>query len=261
MKATSFIEKYKEWYRLFQLPINEEEMAAWALKEELSDEVYDYYAKLFELWITKKQEKTTLALKKFSRIPQINSKTFDNFDFSKFSKNDQTAILSLKSLTFISSHRNIIMIGPTGTGKTHLAMAIGNECIENGIKVYFIKMDELKTKFHEALSKNEPGSLIESLSKVSCLIIDEVGYCKFSKAETLLFFQLADRMSMKQTGSMILTSNKDASLWPNLFDEDDALECAIDRIWDTAMVFHFSGTSYRGTNQKTININTSNLKK
>ena len=116
-------------------------------------------------------------------------------------------------------------------------------------------MDELKDKFHDAIIGEKTGKLLNGLSKYSCLIIDEVGYCKFNRQETLLFFQLIDRVSIKETGSIVLTSNKDLSQWPELFDEDDALECTIDRLWDKAICMTFSGQSHRGSDREQIELN------
>ena len=83
----------------------------------------------------------------------------------------------------------------------------------------------------------------------------KVGYCKFNREETLLFFQLVDRVSLKETGSIVLTSNKDLSQWVGLFDEDDALECTIDRLWNKAICMTFSGISHRGTNREQVELN------
>lgn len=134
-------------------------------------------------------------------------------------------------------------------------MAIGNECCSNKMKAYFIKMDELKDKFYDAIVGEKTGKLLNGLSKYSCLIVDEVGYCKLNRQETLLFFQLVDRIGLKETGSIVLTSNKDLSQWPEVFDEDDALECAIDRLWDKAICMTFSGQSHRGSDREQIELN------
>jgi len=120
------------------------------------------------------------------------------------------------------------------------------------MKNYFIKRDELKDKFHEALVKERTGKLLNGLSKYPCPIFDEVGYYKFNRQETLLFFHLVDRIGMKETGSIVLTSNKDLSQWSEVFDEDDALEYAIVRLWDKAICMTFSGQSHSGSDKEQI---------
>ena len=114
------------------------------------------------------------------------------------SQGGRRQVNALKALPFINAKRNVIMIGPTGTGKTHLAMAIGNQCCDNNMKAYFIKMGELKDRFHAAILAERQGRYLNGLSKYSCLIIDEIGYCRFDKAETLMFFQLIDRINLKE---------------------------------------------------------------
>ena len=98
----------------------------------------------------------------------------------------------------------------------------------------------MKDKFHDALIREGTGRLLNGLSKYSCLIVDAVGYCKFNREET---------------GSIVLTSNKNLSQWSGLFDEDDALECAIDRRWDKAICLTFSGSSHRGTDREQVELN------
>ena len=117
-------------------------------------------------------------------------------------------------------------------------------------------MDELKDKFHETLAHGTAGRLLNGLAKNSCLIIDEVGYCRFNHDETLL----VDRISTKDSSNIILTSNKDLSRWSDLFDEEDALECSIDRLWDKAICMTFSGQSHRGSNRELIDMNFMNLR-
>lgn len=211
--------------------------------------------------MVKKKRATAIAtLKRLSRIPQKAPSTFDNFDMDRLCNEARRQINSLKTLSFISAKRNVIMIGPTGTGKTHLAMAIGNQCCDNNMKAYFIKMGELKEKFHNAILAERQGKYLSGLSKYSCLIIDEIGYCHFDKAETLMFFQLIDRINLKETGSIILTSNRDTSSWQDLFEEDDALECTMDRLCDTAICLTFSGCSYRGKGRERINLDFQKLR-
>jgi DNA replication protein DnaC len=237
------------------LPFSPDDFLGWSLTSDVTPTELDILDRLLGAMVAKKNESSISTLKKLSRIPQKNPLLFGNFNMDLLNEKAKRQVLSLKSLSFISSKRNVIMIGPTGTGKTHLAMAIGNECCSNKMKAYFIKMDELKDKFHDAIVGEKTGKLLNGLSKYSCLIVDEVGYCKLNRQETLLFFQLVDRIGLKETGSIVLTSNKDLSQWPEVFDEDDALECAIDRLWDKAICMTFSGQSHRGSDREQIELN------
>lgn len=255
MTSEEFLIRYRNYVKDLRLPFSPDDVLGWSLSSDVTPSELNLLDGLFAAMIAKKHETSITTLKKLSRIPQKSPRVFNNFKMDLLNEKAKRQVLSLKSLSFLSSKRNVIMIGPTGTGKTHLAMAIGNECCSNKMKAYFIKMDELKDKFHDAIIGEKTGKLLNGLSKYSCLIIDEVGYCKFNRQETLLFFQLVDRVSMKETGSIVLTSNKDLSQWPELFDEDDALECTIDRLWDKAICMTFSGQSHRGSDREQIELN------
>jgi len=153
---------------------------------------------------------------------------------------------TLKTLSFLHSGKNVVFLGPTGTGKTHLGLSIGYECCQKGYKAYFIKLDELKAKFAESIRASNTDRCLSHLAKFSCLIIDEVGHCTLTKDETRLFFQLVDRYYQKKTGSIVLTSNLNVNHWDEVFFNDKTLECALDRILDDSIVFSVLGQSYRG---------------
>ncbi|MBQ7418900.1 MAG: ATP-binding protein [Acidaminococcaceae bacterium] len=102
--------------------------------------------------------------------------------------------------------------------------------------------------------------MLNSLVRPSCLIIDEVGHCAFDKENTRLFFDLVDRRYNKEGSfNIVFTSNKYPSEWRSDFSEDDALLCALDRIFDTATVITIKGNSFRGSNCETISVQTTKV--
>lgn len=122
-------------------------------------------------------------------------------------------------------------------------------------------MSELRDKFTNAVRLGKEASVLNGLVRPSCLIIDEIGHCVFDKENTRLFFDLMDRRYNKEGSfNVIFTSNKVPALWKENFDEDDALLCALDRIFDDATVFTFKGQSYRGKNLETIALETNRVK-
>ena len=209
----------------------------------------------------KKVDTIIHTLRKMSRLPLKDPKTFDNFDFSVIKGRDASRLKSLPSLSAIYAHRNLAFIGPVGTGKTHLAQAFGYECCQRGIKTYFIKMTELRDKFTAARRAGKEASVLNGLVRLSCLIIDEVGHCEFDKENTWLFFDLIDRRYNKEGNfNIVFTSNKHPSHWRSNFNEYDSLLCALDGIFDDATVFNIKGESFRGKKLETIALQTSRVK-
>ena len=163
----------------------------------------------------------------------------------------------LSELTWIDGLYNLILSGPPGVGKTHLGMAFGRLCCENGLKTYFLKATELNQRLHDARKYGRESSVINGLVKPSCLIIDEVGRSVFDKENTRMFFDVIDRRYNKDVpNTLILTSNKSPDKWGEFFSEDSSLLCALDRIFDTATVFMIKGNTYRGRKCETVALST-----
>lgn len=234
------------------------DVAAWAVKNRLDEHALSTVGSFVAAMVEKADMKAMETLARLSRLPQKAPKLFSNFDMSRLPDDSRASVKSLMTLSFIPACRNIIMVGPTGTGKTHLAQAIGNECCRRRMKTYFVKMQELKERIASSLRIGSSGRLISGLQKYQCLIIDEIGYCSFNEDETRVFFQIVDRLSSRESGSMILTSNKDASQWAGFFSDLDALECTLDRLCDNAICISFSGSSYRGRGRTAMTLDFNN---
>ena len=223
------------------------ELAQLSEEHSLTPDQMAAFDMLLEHLREKKIQTTIDTLHKMSRLPLKNPRTFDNFDFSVIKGKDVEKLKALPSLAAIHAHRNLAFIGPAGVGKTHLAQAFGYECCQQGLKTYFIKMSELRDKFTSARRNGKEASVLNGLVRPSCLIIDEVGHCEFDKENTRLFFDLIDRRYNKDGSyNIVFTSNKNPSQWREVFNEDDALLCALDRIFDDATVFTIRGEGYRG---------------
>lgn len=212
-------------------------------------------AKTFEYLRAKQNRESVEFLLRTSRLPLKVPKTFDNFDFSRITGKNADKLRSLSTLSALYSHKNLAFIGKPGTGKTHLAQAFGRACCEQGQKAYFIKMTELRDRMTDARRAGREGILLASLVRPACLIIDEVGHCEFDKENTRLFFDLVDRRYQKEgCYNMVFTSNRtsnrDPAQWQENFCESDALLCALDRIFDDAIVFSIKGESFRGKSWK-----------
>lgn len=235
------------------LDLNAQEMAKFAVDHEFSEENIRAVAEMFAHLQQKKEENIVSTLLRLSRLPLKEPKTFEGFDFGQLHGRQTDALKNLPSLSALYAHKNLAFIGPQGVGKTHLAMAYGRQCCQNGLKAYFLKATELNQRLTDARKYGRESSTVNGLVKPSCLIIDEVGRCVFDKENTRMFFDVIDRRYNKEgPNSMIFTSNKGPDKWGEFFNEDSSLLCALDRIFDDATVFMIKGNSYRGKNCETI---------
>ena len=126
---------------------------------------------------------------------------------------------------------------------------------------YGRRATELNQKFADAIKYGREGSVVNGLVKPSCLIIDEIGRCIFSKEATRLFFDMIDRRYNKEgPNTMIFTSNIGPDKWGEFFSEDSTLLCALDRIFDEATVYLMKGDSYRGRKRETVSLETGKKK-
>ena len=182
-----------EYSNMMKLDFSAGEFATLAETHNMSNTEILAVANVFEYLKEKKSRATIEMLLRTSRLPLKNPKTFENFDFARISGKNVDKLRSICTLSAIYAHKNLAFIGKTGTGKTHLAQAFGYECCKQGMKVYFIKMSELRDRMTAARRAGKEGTLLTALVRPSCLIIDEVGHCEFDKENTRLFFDMVDR--------------------------------------------------------------------
>lgn len=245
--------------RVLKLDICGEELARVAQEQGYTSDQLDAIAGIFEYLKEKKEQTAITTLLRLSRLPLTEPKTFENFDFSRIHGKDADALRQLPSLTEVYARTNIALIGPPGTGKTHISKAVGRECCNHGMKTYFLKASELNEKLTNARRFGHEESAIRSLVKPTCLIVDEVGRSIFDKENTRMFFDVVDRRYSKEgPNTMIFTSNLTPDKWGEYFTEESSLLCALDRIFDNAKVFMIKGESHRGKGRKTLSIEAGN---
>ncbi len=172
-------------------------------------------------------------------------KTLDAYDFGFATGAPRAQILELAALSFVERTENVVLLGPSGTGKTHLAIALGYLATQRGWKVRFTSAADLMLAMETAQRQNRLKDFIHrTIAMPKLLIIDEIGYLPFGREQANLFFQVIARRYEK--GSLILTSNLSFGSWDEAFAGDAVLTAAmLDRILHHAAVVQISGESYR----------------
>ena len=228
---------------LMKFGFSVEEFATLVQENNMTDAEVLAVAKVFEHLKAKKDSSTVDFLLRTSRLPLKVPKTFENFDFSRITGKNIDKLRNLSTLSALYAHKNL---------------AFGRACCEHGMKAYFIKMTELRDRMTDARRAGRESTLLAALVRPSCLIIDEVGHCEFDKESTRLFFDMVDRRYQKDGYyNMVFTSNRDPAQWQENFCENDSLLCALDRIFDDAIVFSIKGESFRGRRLETVSLRSS----
>ncbi len=170
-------------------------------------------------------------------------KTLASFDFLFQPSLDRNRILSLAQLAFIERNEVVHLLGPPGTGKSHLALALGVEAVRAGRSVYFSPLADIVASLARAEREGSLRKRIRFLSRASLLIVDEIGYLPVSASNGNLFFQLVN--ARYERGAMILTSNRGFGEWDQVFGDSVVAAALLDRLLHHATVVQIEGSSYR----------------
>ena len=196
---------------------------------------------LLERELDARKENALNARIKAAKFPEAT--TLEGFDFTFNPEIDEAAIRRLATLGFIQQNRIALFLGNAGTGKTHLAIAIGILAARVGHRVYCSSAKRLHAQIIEAKLKNSLGDLFKKILSSKLWIIDDWGVVHHPREVAEEIFDLMDRR--KHTSAMILTSNRDVEEWPQVFDDPVVSNITIDRIFDRADTIIFKGESYR----------------
>ena len=181
------------------------------------------------------------ACVKVANFPFV--KTMDDFDFSFQPGINKRELLEFTSLGFIERNENILFVGTSGVGKTHLATAIGVECARNRYSTYFVSFENLMNQLKKALNENRLEQRMKFFARYKILIIDELGYMPIDSDSAKLFFQLIARRYEKHC--TIITTNMPFSKWGEIFGSATLANAVLDRLLHHSSVISIKGPSYR----------------
>jgi DNA replication protein DnaC len=170
-------------------------------------------------------------------------KTLAGFDFAFQPSLDRNRILALSQLDFIGRCEVIHFLGPPGTGKSHLALALGVEAVKAGRSVYFATLADIIASLAKAEREGQLRERIRFLARTALLIVDEIGYLPLTPGGANLFFQLVN--ARYERGAMILTSNRGFGEWAEIFGDAVVATALLDRLLHHAVVIQIEGSSYR----------------
>lgn len=235
MKLEQALERLKFDY----LPDELDAVCEQAAKREL--DYREFLAEALEREWAGRQRRGIDSRLKQARLPWL--KTLEQFDFDFQPSVDRRVVQRLGGLAFVERAENVVLLGPPGVGKTHLAVALGMKAIEAGHRVLFQTLDQLMSRLRRAREENRLERTLAQLTYPKLLILDEIGYLPLSREEASLFFRLVSRRY--ERASLILTSNKSFTDWGEVFGDPVLATAILDRLLHHATTINIKGESYR----------------
>ena len=200
-----------------------------------------FLAQVLEAEWRGRYQKSVESRLKQARFPWV--KTLEQFDYDFQPSIDRKALRELAGLSFVERAQNVVLLGPPGVGKTHLAIGLGVKAVEAGYSVLFLTFETLMTRLVRARHENRLDRTLQQLTYPKLVILDELGYLPLSREEASLFFRLLVRRY--ERGSLVVTSNKGFTDWGEVFNDQVLATAILDRLLHHATTVNIKGDSYR----------------